>query len=199
VTGYAETAANTASPPPRGSTVAPKSGTVNPNNETGGASKKVPVVTPLPGAAGAELKMLRPRAPHTQPERYLCQEDSSAPALPPAEPRLLVMVSAEPAPSPVVVSEMPADAPGYARASALEYDETTGWKWTQATISTECAGPEHSLVTWDSNGFHRYEPYENEEGTTDEEETGVEAIDAVPDVGDELCLDDSESADVIEG
>lgn len=54
-----------------------------------------------------------------------------------AEPQLLVMVSTEPAHSPVTVTEAPADAPGYSRVIACRPDASGRDTWLQATASTE--------------------------------------------------------------
>jgi hypothetical protein len=68
------------------------------------------------------------------------------PALSAASPaQLLVLVTDLPAPSPVVVTQAPEAAPGYARAMAVRPDGSGGSTWTQATVSSD-NGLELALV-----------------------------------------------------
>jgi anti-sigma factor RsiW len=73
--------------------------------------------------------------------------------------QLLVLVSPEAAPSPVAVTCASAEAPGFARASAVRPDGSGGWLWTEATVQNECAGPERSLVILGSSAW----PWEEEQ------------------------------------
>lgn len=66
---------------------------------------------------------------------------SAAPA-----PRLLVLVTSEPAPSPLAVREAPEEAPSYARAVALRPDANGGSTWTQATASSNGSETKLALV-----------------------------------------------------
>jgi hypothetical protein len=67
------------------------------------------------------------------------------------EPQFLLIVADEAAPSPVTVDEGNPETPGYAQASALHPEGGGRWTWAQATLSTECAGPEHFLVVLGSD------------------------------------------------
>jgi putative zinc finger protein len=61
-------------------------------------------------------------------------------------PQLLVLVTSEPAPSPLTVTVAPEDAPSYARAVALRQDAAGSLTWTQATASTDRDGTKLALV-----------------------------------------------------
>ena len=77
------------------------------------------------------------------------QPDAPTPAAPPAArptPRLLVLVTSEPAPSPLAVTEAPENAPSYARAIALRPNADGGATWTQATASDDGTGQKLALV-----------------------------------------------------
>ena len=77
------------------------------------------------------------------------QPDAPTPAAPPAAPptpRLLVLVTSGPAPSPLTVTEAPEDAPSYARAVALRPDAEGGATWTQATASNDGTGEKLAMV-----------------------------------------------------
>jgi len=70
---------------------------------------------------------------------------SPRPTAPPA-PQLLVLVTSEPAPSPLTVTVAPEDSPSYARAVALRPDAAGSLTWSQATASTDRDGTKLALV-----------------------------------------------------
>jgi anti-sigma factor RsiW len=73
------------------------------------------------------------------------QTAAAAPARP-AMPLLLVAVSSGPTPSPIVVTQAPESAPGFARVAALRPEAGGGTTWTQATATVGPAGSQIALV-----------------------------------------------------